>query len=1206
MKSSFDFLKTPINPGLTVIEASAGTGKTYQISHLVPRLLLDRTVANIEEILVVTYTNDAAAELASRIRSVMEMLAAPPSANENTDSPGLHAIRQNFDSTLIEEVISKALRRMDCLTVSTIHSFCMRVLQTEGVLCGYPVVPELQPDAREETEEALRGLWENEIANDPECAAVALAGGWKIDRQAAFFHQAIPLANPSFLPKPIGFDKLLEKLRSAAAAFDSKKIQTLAQRLKTCDTWNKDALSAEDRNALFQRLAAFDGKISVQFFQDVESFLNIPRTIAKRKKESKALADEISGHELYKAGKEIKSLLGCSEWEFQITHLPRLKNHVAETLRKAGRITYDGIVETVHRALKPEGKITSAALALRKALRERYHVALIDEAQDTDQRQFEIFSAIFLEATPQLPMVLIGDPKQAIYAFRGADVNTYLAARDLAAGNVYSLNKTFRASQCLVSCVNALFKRDESFLKAGLDFEEAVSGKDGEKWLLENKGTAYEASPPMEFWIVPDAGARHADFDVKESRVKRIAETVASEIVRLLNTGAAFGEGTASGDIQTVRPRDFAVLVSTHDQAQAVQSALEALGVPAVRSGGDDVMASEDAAELLTLLRAVQNPHRSGLLLAALATQLLGWDANAIAQLREAGNDGALERFAVWREETWQKQGIAALLARIEREEKIIQRLASHENGERRITNFRQLVEILQQAEADLGGNPDELIRWFASQIANAGARADSLERQLRLESDEEAVKILTMHTAKGLEFPFVFCPFLWVAPPKFDDVRINLLTRAKQSPYLVALRLLDEPSKASIGLELRRIAIEERLRLSYVAITRAQIKTWIVAGENSGSGKAQTEASALDWILRESTPADFAQWLEDAAKPGRAARHKAGLAAIKAQSRGTNIAFRDIPDPKAVPFKGYRNAPGTSFNAAPVPEISKPWSLTSFSGLTREKNPHGPPSIEEAPFLGGNSASTTPQPDAHGNLFLEAPGGSIVGTAIHDWIEQWDFTVIDRTALQAHLQKYRLPEQPAPPAFSTRVENMLEALKTALLPGFDCTIAQACSRADASEWQFHLRLRPGFGAHALAAIFERHGNRTYAHILKGLPVEALEGYLHGFIDRIAEFEGAYGVIDWKTNLLGTEPGAYETAQLLNCAYESHYFLQTHLYLVALRRYLPPGTPIAGAWLVFLRGIRRETSDGILYIAPTPALLDDLDKLFAIPANSLQ
>jgi len=624
--------------------------------------------------------------------------------------------------------------------------------------------------------------------------------------------------------------------------------------------------------------------------------------------------------------------------------------------------------------------------------------------------------------------------------------------------------------------------------------------------------------------------------------------------------------------------------VSNRFEAAAMIDAFQARRVPAIQAKAADILTTDEAGELLVLLRAVEEPRRSELRMAALSTRLMGRTDADIRRIRDNGeeDDALLEKFLRWRS-TLDRRGIAAALAEIDDEEKMTLRLAGTQQGERRVTNLRQLSDLLQEASHNVGNRPGHLVRWFAQEIAGIDSGGETEERQQQLESDAQAVKIVTMHSAKGLEYNLVFCPFLWTSRNIKRNGGAKVLARSGQTPLLVNLDLVED--RTPFDSALARAAMEDRLRLAYVAITRAKVKVWIFGGALSGKNP---QPSALDWLLRADEQPDFDAWFESTGTKPRGLLHQVGLDLLIAEGKG---AIRQQAPPGLTHDEWQPSGSSCAANliALDTPEIPEPWVLTSFSSLTREKNPHG-----AGETVHGSAAAVPANP------FFAAPGGAMVGTAIHDWIEGWDFSVPDASAVREHLRNYALPAPRGEqrPPFYACVEGMLAELRAAILPGLDCTVADACPRAESSEWHFQLPIDDSLSARSLAAAFAGHREEEYAAMLEALPAEELKGYLHGFLDRLAFHRGVWGVIDWKTNKL--EPG-YGQDSLRNCAMQSHYLLQTHLYLVALRRFLGPKVPIAGAWLVFLRGVHSGSSDGILHIRPSEALMADLDGLFSKP-----
>ena len=511
---------------------------------------------------------------------------------------------------------------------------------------------------------------------------------------------------------------------------------------------------------------------------------------------------------------------------------------VAETLQARRQITYDGLIEKLQSSIRgANGEILTARL------RERYKIALIDECQDTDPRQYDIFSSIFLGTNPSKEigghrLILIGDPKQAIYSFRGADVNTYLAARNRYNAHLFELTKTFRAPEPLVRATNAFFSRSASLLKRDLSFVPASSG-------LPYDTVLSVAGEPSSSRIDVIISTESEELDY-QSINGHIADNVAGEIVRLLNAGAQIVRSDASEPPKKVLPGDFAVLVSDNSQAAAMEEALKSRNVPAVRAGSEDVMDSQEATELLAILKALLDPRKKALRFSALATRLLGRSDVDLRELDDS-EDGMISDFLRW-QKILISRGVAAAISTIDREQGISIRVALGEMGDRRLTNLRQLTDLLQSAFLEQGCHAGRLLRWFNQEMMRAESKSELDDRQLQLESDANAVRIVTMHKAKGLEYPLVFCPFLWSIRKISDGVK--KLSKAGDRPGDIPrphLVNLDLPEGKEYIPEIYRMEVEDRLRLAYVAITRAQVKVWIHAG-NFCSNKP---ASALDWLLR-------------------------------------------------------------------------------------------------------------------------------------------------------------------------------------------------------------------------------------------------------------------------------------------------------------------------------------------------------------------
>lgn len=1248
MPHPFQLHESEIRPGLTVIEASAGTGKTYSISHLVPRLLLNGTLDDLSKLLLVTFTKDAARELADRTRQVLARLGAPPTANEAAEAKDVAALRRFLDPATNPSAdsahrrLQRALTDLDLLAVSTIHAFCQRTLQQEGALCGLPVMPEVVTDDAEHLEAVMRQRWIDGLSGDPILAAAAIGLSWQLKDTIYFTTTQRKSRDPVSVPSATGLKTLLDQISDLANQLaDENRWSELQSQLEAVPSWR--ANGPKNSAEAVSRLHALHASRP----EDVEFWSALKRVngVVKEIGGGARFVAAVKACSWFETSQELDELSDQLLWTWQHRLAKEALPRVEEALHRHRAITQDGLIGTLHDALHRQdanGAVQSDRLA--KRLAERYQVALIDESQDTDPRQFAIFRRIFLESNPPRHLIIVGDPKQAIYGFRGADLATYLSARD-STDQVFTLTKTFRAPTPLVAAVNQLFNRPQSFLNPGMAFAPAESALSYNHELVVNDRPLSR----IEMWILPSEG--QGSFSSKWPRIWALSDRVATTITDLLNLRAQLRKtDLVTGSVlssKTVRPDDFAVLVSKHEQAEAMAEALQSRGVPAVVNSGADVFGTDEARELLAVLRSILEPRKKARLRSALATRLIGLDSASLAALNTGTPDPEsgetpestrwLDQFSAW-QRLWHKGGLAALFAELENPPAGLLPLGvSHRLaliplvGERRATNYRHLTDLLLQASRELAPRPDEIVRWLAQQITRAESRPEVEETQLQLSTDRHAVQVVTMHKSKGLEYPLVFCPYLADTQGKSKTVaRIaGTISAAKgeKRDELVNTRLIDEDELDRRKEQLANADLEERLRLAYVALTRAQVRVWTCSYTPRSMGPC---ISPLDWILRPerelTTVTGYtAAWKEEA-NTNRAIRHTTVLRSLGAISHDESlqpgappplITFRPLPSSGNTLYAKPASAegvaqPGITRAAQDAPRIPGFWRVTSFSTLTREKHAHGAPTaptLESAESSEAVATSATDAPVA----FFSAPGGAEVGTVVHDWIEAWDFRPVDAPKLEDHLRaglRLRKPRE-GQPDWPDLLTNLFTTLRTIQLPGWEpAPLHELCSTAHASEWHFHLPLKDELTSRALADCFAHHSapaHQAYAGRLRTLSDSGVRGLLQGFIDRLVRHGDTWGVIDWKTNLVGRSLKDYEEANLLTYAMDSHYLLQCHLYLVALRRHLRtvgrPHSQASQAWLVFLRGIAANSTRGVLCVQPSDEMLTALDALFADPAT---
>ena len=1203
--AEFDLGTTDVPTGLSVIEASAGTGKTWTISHLVPRLLVDGVVGGIGEVLLVTFTEDAARELRERVRRQLAAMVVHAGAGTRPGQhePGIRLLLGRLDALPSTERDSALLRlnlaldESDQLSASTIHSFCMQVLGSEGFLCGMPAGFDVLPDPDELRIHAVEDTWRADLAGDPVLAAAAAHGKWSVEKDLEAWDLLTRRPSTRMAPEPLPLEEARARLARALEAVrgarsDLRRLQEIARgpgvRLNDSAA-NPGADSVASLDDWHEELETLDPEAPPATIFTLAGRLAGARSWFRRSGGAgRAASQQAHGLPIAGAGASVDECVRAAGWAW-LAHMRRAAGGRYErSLRRDNAVTYDGLIQNLHRALR-EGP-NRAALAER--LSEQWKVGLIDESQDTDRQQLEIFRAIFDRAAAPGRLILVGDPKQAIYSFRGGDLDAYLSARPADGARISSLATTYRSAPGLVTALNALFGRSRAFGTPELSYPDATSARRDEDLPMPDDGNGRLVA-----WVVSDQDAGTGDWKLAAARRERAAASVATAIVALLDQ-------PLGADAGCVAPSQVAVLTRTNREARTVQAALRARRIPAVLRDDGDVMRSTMASDLAFILKAVLSPTHPGWRRAAMATRLIGYDSAMLAKLSDTEAEEWLASFSEWNE-LWHGRGIAALMTRMEARSGAALRLARAPSGERHLTDLRHLVELLQAREAEGLRSPEKLLQWFEGERASKGSSAD--ERLLRLEADSDAVQVVTMHRAKGLEFDFVFCPYLWSVR---RDIRVSDRLLARRDDGWVLADGAQRDNQAE-----HRACTAERLmedvRLAYVALTRARRRATLLAGPlGYKTGGHALPPTSLDWLFRANERIDnLADWYVAAALQKKAGPCEHGDTLRRLQAACPEvITVSSPPLPTTAAWTGGRDA-DTAMHARPAPALAlDDWRVTSFSGLAHGRSEERERrDIAVEPGEAGAGGPATPVMDSDVPLAAFARGIR-AGNCLHELLERWDFRE-DTAALVDHgLERHRLHSAEAADA----VRRTLEALRTTRLPGLRADLEAAASDSELSEWEFLLPLgRDGITGPALSETFARHARtgaeRRYARGLAGLPGQAVSGMLTGYIDRLVRAEGRWGVVDWKSNYLGPRYADYGREAMWRCAAGQHYLLQVHLYLVALRRYLElrgaDGSAAVSGSLLFLRGVLPGTSRGVLEIIPPEPLMDELDGLFSSPGG---
>lgn len=1169
---AFHLTDTPLARGTTLVEASAGTGKTYAITALFIRLILEQDLA-VNEILTVTYTEAATAELRQRVR---EALATALRAFETgaSETPFLQTLVNSHRAETGEMTarLGRALRGFDEAAIYTIHGFCRRTLRDRAFESGLLFDTELATDNAELLQEIADDFWRRHFY---EAGSTSVNFALKNELQPDQFLRFIKtLANYPLLEflSPVDdrdFAALTAALENEFAA--AKKIwltdrENIKPLFGSATKWGNQPYNDDAKMAaLFDELGfCFSEKNSAY---EVLASLDQFRSTALENGKSKRAKEPMPAHPFF----EICERLGQTEQLWLVGLKLELARWTKAELpaRKARRKIqhFDDLLMQLHTALAGDG---GAALA--GSLRQLYRAALIDEFQDTDPVQYDIFRRAFGGGATFL--FLIGDPKQAIYGFRGADIFTYLEAAG-EADRQFTLGENWRSESGLVTAVNKIFSAaPNAFVFDRIHFQEAVPKGDADQKPLRAGG---EKPPPFRFWFWPRAGG-----DITAKRAEEILPaTIAAEISRLLNGDFTLGH-------RRLKPEDIAVLVMQNRQAALMQTALAQLNIPSVLYTDASLFQSPEAAEFLRVLAGIARPGDERLVRAALATELFGVTGGELATFTEAAWQARLERFHEFRE-VWELRGFFPMFRRWLQLEQIRPRLLALPDGERRLTNVLHLGEVLHQTEAELRLGTGGLVKWLAEKMDPAAATAE--EHQLRLERDDNAVRLVTVHKSKGLQYPVVFSAFAWKNSELKHGGEEQVFFHDPARGQKLVRDLGPEISDAH-----KNLAMEERLaenvRLLYVALTRARNRCYFVWG-----GLKNADTSAPAWLLHSPPVAGGISpvaALEANFKSLTDAKMLADLEALQNKAAG-QIHLENLPESVGEPFRPADESAAPLACRAFTGSIRRDWVISSFTYFRAGQT-------EELPDYDNVARASEDELPAAG--FFAFPRGAKAGTCLHEILQQLDFTAapeIFAAPVASRLLAHGL-------AGDGRVEAVCAALARVIQTPLDGKIpelklARLAPAARLNELEFYFPITSVSSA-ALSKFFAARGWPAPLPDHR-LALEAVNGFLKGFIDLVFEFAGKYYLVDWKSNWLGNRAEDYSPAALRAEMQREDYFLQYHLYALALHKYLGQRVPdyryekhFGGVFYIFLRGVDPAKPDcGIFRDRPALKIITELDAL---------
>ena len=1151
-------------PGITVIEASAGTGKTHTLTSLVVRYVADGIP--LSAILAVTFTKMATGELRDRVRSrlveahrgVADALAGTPSAGPPGDD-ALTLLGQGSRTDIETRMTRRAdaLADFDSATIATTHGFCQLVLH--GLGSAGDVLPgtTLLEDPADLMDEVVDDLY--------------------LRRNLLHPSEGAPFT--------------LDQARRAAIEATRNPEAVLLPR------------AGDDEPGLLRRLAE------------------------------------------------------------------KARTEVGRRLLEEDLLTYDHLLHRLARTLEDPER---GPVACRR-LGDRYHVVLVDEFQDTDPVQWTVLRRAFTGGSTRL--ILIGDPKQAVYAFRGADVHAYLDAA-AAADQFFTLDTNWRADQPLLDATAAVLSPLQ-FGHPHIAFRPVRAPVHRQEAGLTGDGTG----AAIRWRLVPDSmrGVQVTTRGLFSKPALRewVALDVAADVARLLDSGLKLEADRAPlREPEPLQKKDVAVLTRTNAQALAVRDALRQEGVPAVVGGLDSIFRSDAATAWLRLLEALQQPSSRSRAAAVALGPFVGMTPSEAATAPERRWESLHEQLHRWALVLAQR-GIAALYRAVTVEQDVPGRVLAVEGGERMLTDLGHAAQLLH-AEASSGQlGATSLRNWLAARIRAVGDEQSEVEdRSRRLDSDAEAVQVLTIHGAKGLEFAVVYCPYLWDAgPPEkgsppivFHDPeaggerRLDVGCPVAQGPARTRYR-----DHAALARAERR---GEDLRLLYVALTRARHRLVIWWGRTSECrhsplGRLLLGRDARTGEVRDSRGGEPTYRQVRTALEQMAAG-AGGLIAIEEATGRDPARIRPQPADRPQPEElrtasfsrsldlGWRRASYTSITASAHYSSSPPDPVGSepeVPGLADEPYwPGGPAGVDAGEPSGGAPISLgapiagqptgTPSAGAPSTLGLDTPsplaglpGGTLVGTFVHRVLEEIDFAAAD---LGAELREAVQRLGPVTGGGGDGLPAGLQAaLTTPLGPLLPAVTLADISRADRlDEMSFELPVAGGdrpTGEVRLSDVAARLGvhlpadgplARYPGRLLDPGLDTGLRGYLTGSLDLVFRHPGPDGeprwyLADYKSNWLGSPDriltvGRYARAALDEEMQKRHYPLQALIYSVALHRYLRwrqpgyrPEQHLGGIFYLFLRGMAGPDTPvvggspcGVWSWRPPDGLVEDLSDLF--------
>ena len=1098
-KVNFEVLNVNLE-GVNLIEASAGTGKTYSVAMLALRLVVEKKIG-IDKILMVTFTNQAVAEMAGRIREFLRLALQRAEekyiAEKNISALIDDRIAAGEDRQFLIGILKKALAGLDEASIQTIHSFCQDSLTTFAFETGQAYGLELKEDISEIIERYVQEFWRTQITGLDKIILLLSKKG--ISLKLLLEVSKNRLAGKSYIPPIEWDDKRKDELAEQYDLVKTHYKENIINYVKILTQIKIPYFNEKALLTVTSELSTLDGFI--KFLSNPGPNGYTTKIFSEVLPEAKSLVDVFVGiKNLF-----IQSLYNrCAEYVYRQVNITVLDNHL---------LTYDDMINKLHAGVCENEK-------LGELLANKYEAIFIDEFQDTDRLQYEIYDQVYGDGKT---LFYIGDPKQSIYGWRKADLTTYFRAAQKPGVKKFTMDTNYRSSDDYVKAMNSFFGSENPFLNEHIHYQNMGSKKDAKKGGIHKNG---ENIAPIHIF--------------KSENKDNIKKEVAKLVDVLVHDSFYLEE--------RLKKSDICILVRTKHEGKALKKLLANRGINAINIDDTKIFETLEAKDLYHILEGVLHPS-PGNINKSLINGFTGFDGDDVLSLDEVA---LVEIFRKY-QKTWVNSGVYAMFRQFLKDFNVNHHLQNPENhlGVRKLSNLHQLMEILQEKEYKQELKPNGLLAYLKKQISG-GDNGDDIYLQ-RLESDEDAVTIMTIHKAKGLEFPVVIAPFLDIeASEKFDFSSY----RDEAGEYcFYNNKLRDESCFEQFEQQLK----EENRRLLYVAITRAKYNCFIFRLDGSRTRGRKTALKPFVDVLESNSVINISNfdWQIENQQP--------------------SIINNTSKTQEAIPL----------INDFHLPDAN--WRKMSFSFLTLH---HAP-----VPKVFGSELSE----DYDKFVFQTLPRGASLGDMLHYIFERVDFGqgAEWETVVRRSLQRY-FPQHEE--AYLTYLLDMVRQVTQTEIQVKDgaFTLADVDKKKLVAELEFDL------------PVAQLNTSKLYSipSLEEGIQVGAkagqeLQGMLTGFVDLFFQHNGKYYILDWKSNYLGDQLEHYDQESMLQAMNDNNYHLQYLLYSFAIKQYLESRLPdfdyerdFGGVVYLFLRGVRIGGTTGIYTQRPSLEQVEYLERVF--------